>query len=218
MPQLQSAYGRVVRNTPLAWATYKIATVFGVAPPTLDVRAEWRHPVGYYYSYANRLGWLAGSHIDPTVRETLYLVGRYAPGRNRLVLLVRPDSATEALIRLRATSVFPVADAPIESASPTASARAMRFPLDLAPGDVVFVQLGYRKALFGVQKGILRRLCAEFAFEQLQAMPSGVAALRLGTEQERQSRPTADWIRPELCDPLAPRDTSVSKGPDPEDE
>jgi hypothetical protein len=110
------------------------------------------------------------------------LVERYAAGKDRVAVLIAPDSSNEALLTTHKADVFPLGDVKDQSFSPSAEQRALAFQHHLAAGDFIFVDLRFAN-LLPVQMQIVERLCREFSLHPVEVTGSGIAAIRLDSTQ-----------------------------------
>jgi len=133
---------------------------------------EWNKRPTLFYSYPYLDD--DGSAVPPAVR----LINRYAPDKDRVALLIPPDSTIETLIAVNKANVFQLDDALIDSLSPSATLRALEPVSSLWAGDLVFAMQDF-KLLLPLQQQIIRNLCQQFRLTPVE-VSEGIAVMKLG--------------------------------------
>lgn len=156
--------------TPAHLALQPIANWFSPAPPW-NLAGQWNKRPQRFYVYPE----LAEGY--ETVNPTLDLLHKYAPDKERVGVLIPPDSTVEALIAARKTNIFPLDDAIVDSQIPTVMLRVADSADGLRPGDFVFIDLEL-DSLLPVQQAMAQNLCQKFSLTLIEAADS-IAAIRL---------------------------------------
>jgi hypothetical protein len=137
-------------------------------------------PPTSYIEYERALGY------DTQLADTVMLIQQYAPDAERLLVLVPPETATDALIRTGKVHLYPTSHPPIEDLyNPVGYERVLAYSPTLTEGDVIFIQSD-EADLNTMQREMLDRVRADFDFEWLEITPSNIAAVRLVAITENQ--------------------------------
>ena len=199
---------RVFRSTRLPYAFKAsvtaacFAAVIGLLVNASPRIVEKLPTTGAYSAVITLQQWVRGEPLDIVKRfralssrrpssdrvvELVSLLEKYAADKPRVPLFVDPDTGTEALMLSRKTNVFPLNDVVQDELSKLAVRRALDFPHNLHPGEIVFSEMELL-SLHQIQRVILANLCRQFDCVREEVTAHGLVAVRLRPQRAARSR------------------------------
>ena len=114
-----------------------------------DIEKKWEQTAAYHIAHGEQtdLSLWSMSPISIEVGDAMRLLEKHAKNKERVVLLIHPEYATEALMLSDKVSVFPMSNPVQDNLLESAKKRALYFDHGLRSGDVFFLSNGKNKSI-----------------------------------------------------------------------
>ena len=127
------------------------------------------------------------------VATALRLIGKYTPAGSPVILVIRPDDTTQALILSNRFHVFPIGHPVQDAVSPKLGDQIVSYPYTPGMKDLLVLasnpaeMLIFPEHLYQIQLKVVKELCRRFDLREINRTDQGVSLFRLMPKQSNPS-------------------------------